>query len=643
MISETPDISSWNIIAQCIWNYKSEAEFSRRNREIQNRLNFEIFNLRQDYSHKKRGQSKEFLDKQSKSVDQLSAFLQQGLMDVGSWFRVYLKEGVDPSKQKIDPQTAQKLLLDQLDKNKFPNFFNDCLKYGLLGSLMIVKVGGEEVDRSEFEARPEMFGLTGRRKLIRKDKKVWELRLNLVRQEDYFPDPNINPNNKRLYELQRIEMDYHDLLKLAEAYPDDFDIDAVRRIAPSIDELQKAKKARETGQNVTYNIYRRRVTIFECWGTLIERGTGKIIMENCVSAIDMQGNVIRPPKKNPYWHGKSPFVTSPIIRVPNSVWHRALMDAPTRHNVSLNELYNLMVDAAMMEVHGIKQLHGSWMENPDQASEGIAPGTTILANNSCPPGAKVLERVDTSALTAQAVQMFQLINNEYQASALTNDTRLGSLPSREVKATEIVASNQSLTGVMNGIVKVIEEEFVEPLLERCWLTMCQHMNDLDSKDVQALVGNQQSAIISNMSQEELFAETVTGHKYKVFGLSTTLNKIQDFRKITSLLQSIGSSPMMMQEFMRKYSMTKLLGEIVKSLDIDEEKITMDQNEAKQHQMEAQMMQQQQQQEAMGNTQGGEGTNPQSQIPQMSAQETGNEGNLAMRHAGMNNIGMTNPQ
>lgn len=634
-IGDTTPISFPDPVAQSIWSYKEESENARRNRHMQNRMNFECYHLRQDWGHKRRGQSKEFLAKQSIAVEQLCAFLQQGLMDLGDWFHVDLEPGVDPAKQKIHAKTIENLLLRQLEKNKFPNFFNDTLKLGLLGALMIVKVGGKYVNRSEFEARVESVELgKQKRTLVRKDKQIWKLALSLIRQEDYFPDPT----GDGLYEIQRIEMDWHKLKQIAEDNPGDFDMAAVNNITFSVDELQKAQKSRETGQNVTQSQYRRRVTIYECWGTIVERTTGEILHENVVAAIDYQGNVIRPPKKNPFWHNGSPFVVSPIIRVPHSVWHKALMDAPTRHNLAENELYNLNLDASMMEVHGIKQLHSSWLENSNQVSEGIPPGTTLLVNSSCPPGAKVLERVDTSALTPAAINMLNIIDREFQQSALTNDTRLGNAPQRQVKATEIVASNQALAGVMNGIVKVIEEEMVSPLLDKCWLTMTQHMNDLDGEEVRAIVGEEQGRLVSSMSPEEIFAETALGHKYKVFGLSTTLNKIQDFRKIQSLLQSIGTSPMMMQEFTRKYSMPKLLGEIIKSLDIDDEKLLATPQEQAQRQQEMQM---QAQAEAQGeNTEGGRGTNPQSQIPQAAASSQ-SEGTIAPFRAQMN-MGMTRP-
>lgn len=638
MINRTPPISKMDPVSQCIINYKEEAQTGRRIRETLNAQNFDCYNLKQDYSHKRRGQSKDFLPKQATATEHISYSLQQGLMDLGAWFRIGPEDALDPKQMQIRPEEVQKLLERQLEKNNFPNFFNDTIKLGLLGSLMIVKVGGCYKNKPKFEVKDQESDDLGATKktLWRKDKKVWELELSLVRQEDFFPDPK----GSGLYRIERIEMDWHELIKYAKDYPGTFDLKAVMQMTSQIDDLQEGKKSRETNQNVTYSQYRKRVTFYECWGTLLEQNTGEVIMENCVSACDLQGNLIRPPKKNPLWHGKDPYVTCPIIRVPKSVWHKALMDAATRQNMSINELYNLMVDGSMMGVHGIKQLHTSWLEDPSQVSDGIAPGTTLLVNSQCPPGAKVLERVDTAALTQESVTMFNIIDREFQQGSLANDTSLGSMPQRQVKATEVVASNQSLTGIMNGIVKVIEGELVAPLLEKCWLTMTQHMNDLDEKVMGSILGEDRANYISSLSKEELFAATAEKMVYKVFGLSLTLNKIQDFRKIQALLQSIGSSPLMMQEFQRKYSMTKLMGEIIKSLDIDEEKIEMDAQEAAQHQQEQQQaMQMQMMQQSQGNQQGAS-PNMQSQIPQMSANK-GQDMGIAP-HRAANNIGMTHP-
>lgn len=325
---------------------------------------------------------------------------------------------------------------------------------------------------------------------------------------------------------------------------------------------------RETDQSRTYSDYRVRVKLTECWGDIIEPVTGEVLYKNVTWTIANDTVLVSKPKPNPFWHGKIPFVVAPITRVPHSVWHRAPMDAATRHNIAMNELYNLMVDAGMMSVFGIKQIRTDWLEDDREVADGIRPGMTIRASAACPPGGAVIQRVDEGALSPEALNMFNLINSEFAQAAMTNDLRLGSMPSRAVKATEVVEASQSITAMFSGIAKQIESEFIEPILDLAWQTIMQNANDLDSDDIAASIGIQTTNKMLMMTPEERFAETSQGHKFKVYGVTQTLNKQKDFRKLTSLLQTIGSSEVLVEAFIRKFSFEKLLGEIVRSLDIE---------------------------------------------------------------------------
>ncbi len=558
-----------NSVVTTTFSYIEQAMFAKTTRMLRNRDNFEAYHLRDDFQHKIKGQSREFLSKQQRATDQLTSFLTQGLIDVGMWFKVETEPGVSDEDKILSDDHSQKLLKRQLAKNKFPYLIADAVKLGLLASLMIIKVGSKKTTKTKFRASQTEDGP----KLERIEKEVSEIDLQLVRQEDYLPDPT----GDGLYELQRIEMDRHKLLQIARDNPDVYNIEAVKNLPGDTEEDQDAKKSTETNQNHhTIRQTRRRVIIWEGWGTILEPGgMGEVLHKNVVWAISDSGVLIRPPKPNPFWHGKSPFMTAPIIRVPHSVWHRAVMDAATMHNHTLNEQFNYNVDAALMSTFGIRQIHTDWLEDANQVSEGIAPGTTLQVNALAPPGAKVLETVSTSTPDRQGIEMFNIIDREFQQSSMVNDVSLGNLPERTVKATEIVASNQALSGVFQGIVKGIEEQFLSPLLEKCFAVMMQNVDDFDQAAVKALIGDEAGVRLQAMSKEERFAKTVEGKKFKVFGLSTTINKINDFRKLTTLLQTIAGSEPLMIEFQKGNSMQKFLKEIFTSLDIDPEKFQAD--------------------------------------------------------------------
>lgn len=551
--------------------YREESDAARKNRMDLNEINFDAYHLRQDYSHKKSGQSREFLAKQQMAVEQISSFISQGLVDINQWFSVEKAPGSDV--KLLTPREVEGVLQCQIDKVGMLSFMEDAMKLGLLGSIMICKAGGKFSQKPKYYTEAKIENGSPRKVLKKEYKKIWNMDWSMVRQQDYYPDPT----GRGLYELQNIYMDLHEVEALAKGEDALYDMEVFKQIGQSGDNddlIQKEYRSRETGQNVDTDSSRVVVKLTEGWGTLVDK-TGKVVMDNCTWTVANDRWLIAKPKKNPFWHGMSPFVVTPIIRVPHSVWHRALMDAATRHNIAINELYNLIIDGGMMSTFGIKQLRPDWLEDTNQVSDGIFPGITLEANSKCPPGGKVLERIDTSSLSAESLNVFNMINSEFQQSSLTNDLRMGVLPARAVKATEVVEASQSITSVLTGTAKKIEQDFIQRLMNMSWMNIAQHFDQLDFDEIAAVVGEQKAYQLFAMGPEEIFADTAMGLKYKVFGVSRTLNKVKDFRKLTSLLQTIGSSEVLIEEFIKKYSFEKFLGEIMDSLDINTDKIKHD--------------------------------------------------------------------
>ncbi len=161
-------------IVTTTWGYKNEAEIARKKRMDRNRRNIDIYHLRQDYSHKQQGQSKEFLARQQVATDQLVSFLTQGLIDLGLWFSVKSLKGAD--EPVLTNDEIQKIIQRQLEKNDFYYKINDVLKVGALESLMIIKVGGMMSQKGQFVSKVSDDG-TDRRELQRIEKPVWDLKM----------------------------------------------------------------------------------------------------------------------------------------------------------------------------------------------------------------------------------------------------------------------------------------------------------------------------------------------------------------------------------------------------------------------------------------------------------------------------------
>ncbi len=602
-------------IINCLQKYRNESSLARKTRIDQNRINYDIYHLRQDYTYKTKGQSREFLPKVAMGVEQAANFLQQGLADIGDWFKVEAQPGMNEDAMKVSPKTVYTLLENSLNKLNFMSKVGEAAKLGLIGSLMVAKVGGRYVNKPIFRAVNELSNGSFKKKLVKKENKVWELDISLIRQEDWFPDPT----GRGLYEMQDIWMDYHEVLRLATGKDAIYDLETVKQVQGGTQDNmgidKEYQKARETGQDVTYHGYRKQIKITEIWGNILDPN-GELIYENVVCTIANDQWVIQKPTPNPYWHGKSPYVKCAIITVPHSVWGRALMDSPSMLNRASNEMFNLILDGGLMSVHGIKQIKKHYLEDPTQIEDGIEPGDTLLANAMCPPGEKVLDRVDTATVPQDGLNVLNLLNQELNVSMLTNDLRMGVASFRQVKATEVVEASQTISSMFSGMAKQIEDLFISDILELSWATQAQFIDEMDEKELSALLTDKVKASLLALGAEELFAETVQGFKFRTFGISATLNKQKDFTKLTGLLQTIGSSQVLQEEFIKKYDFGKFLTEIMHSLDINSYKLQADEKAG------GDLSGQPPGQPGMAQ---GEMPNAQSQIPQAAA--AGNQGDL----------------
>jgi hypothetical protein len=558
-------------IVDWIISCRNEADEAKRSRVSQNKLNYDMYHLKYDFSHKEEGQSQEVLSKQSMAVEQIKSFFQQALADLGDWWKCEPHFADNEQGLLVRPHEVTKLTNYFLQDARYFSHVGNSIQSALLASLAISKTSGCLKTKPKFVARKKGRGASLKRWVEKVEDKSWEMKFDSVRAENYYPDPK----GKGLYEIEDMWPDFHELLYLAES-DEDYDLEMIKGLSRSdmSDVEENSGRSRETGQDIPVPGHRVQPKVTEYWGTILHPTSGEVMYENIQAVVVNDTHLVMQPRPNPLWHQKSPYTASPLLEVANSVWHKALMDAPTMHNRALIEIYNLMVDAAMKQVHAISQLRKDALDNPAQVQNGIPAGTTLMVNSMLPPGAKVMESVTSVVIPPEAFNMSNLMQQEFNASALTSDLRAGVTPFREQKATAVVEQSQTITSVFQGMAKNWEARQSMRELELAWMTTCQNWDLIDKEVFKGLFGPQRGEELAQLAPQDVFANTVGAIRFKVFGISLTLSKSNDFRKLTTLLQTVFSNPALTELFMQKYDPAKLLGEIMTSLDIDKEKIEL---------------------------------------------------------------------
>ncbi|HKZ42273.1 MAG TPA: hypothetical protein VJ044_15020, partial [Candidatus Hodarchaeales archaeon] len=327
-----------NHILEC----RKEADDARKKRLSKNRLNVDMFLGEQDFSYKQPGQSTEFLPKMPIAVEQMCAFVKRGLVQFGDWFSAQPGKGYP---NILTPEQIRELMKVYLNKiattnNKyttFPTLMTDAVKSGLLESLIILKVHGFMSPERAFSIEPgeplidpETLNVQYPEQLVATEKRIWRPRIDLVRAEDYYPDPT----GRGLYEIHEVERDISAVVEMADAGI--YDASVLNQIEEDFTkESDQRRTESQRGQSEAQSPdFRKRIVITEYWGSLLD-SRGRFAERNIVCALANRKYLIRKPEPNPFWHGESPFVAGSILRVPHSVWHKALYDHASQLNVAL--------------------------------------------------------------------------------------------------------------------------------------------------------------------------------------------------------------------------------------------------------------------------------------------------------------------
>lgn len=557
-------------VISMINQFRKESDEARRQVIARADRNWQTFLGKQDFSHKQEGQSAEFLPKVPVSAEQLAALIKRGMVQFGDYFSVDIDQQLGQLVSGAQLRAMLKPFLNDLwgpnnNPSRFSTVISDGVKVALLKNLIILKVHGGTMIRRKFEFERTQ---DGEPQVKSDDSKEWKLRIDLVRLEDYYPDPT----GAGLYEIHRVERDFHEVEAMADAGI--YDKSVVKLLEgrsssrPEDEDLSEADK--NQGETTSPG-FRKRVLLDEFWGTMLD-SDGRIVHRNCVATVANERYLIRPPEPNPFWHQESPFIVSPLVRVPFSVWHKAIYDHASDLNLAINEMFNLMLDGGMAAVWGIKQIRLEDLEDPSQVENGIKQGVTLAVKQTLPHNAKVLETISEGDVPKDAMAVFEFLNREFTSAAMTNELKLGALPPKQVLATEVLESSQSQNLMLDGLVADVELNVISEALRKAFLCMLQNAEDIPEVAFTSATDKKVALAIMRASPEERFALFAGRCQFRVNGLSATMTRALDFQKVMALLQAVGTQPLLLQAFMKKFSPDRTLEHLIRTLNINPETI-----------------------------------------------------------------------
>lgn len=545
--STDPDSTRSRELVQALETYRFEADNARKGglnpRDQKWEENLNLYWNRTDFSKKKDWQAKETMPEVPQYVDRFAAAMKEALVAGNDGFYTV----VDPADTENDISGSLKRMMDvwlsRVSRTQtgqllpFSAVFEEQMKLGaMMACSMIVTWKGDVPG-----GRVAMETVDPRQ--------VW-----------------LDPTYRNLYRIRRIELDRHDLMKMAKEMDGKgkpiYNLPEMHRLMSGLWAKDLADKEAASGHGQQISSGRSPITLDEYIATVVN-AQGEVIADRSLMVVANQDCLVRGPEVNPFMHETDWLVYSPLITAPNSVYGRSYMEDFAGVASTFQELTNMLLDAVHTSALKIFAIVPSMLINPEQAMQGIRPNMTFLVEdgfNAKDFGAAL----DMGTLSPDAVRMWESMKKELSEAAGINEIGLGQFaPKGRTSATEINQTQQSSSALIRSVAQTVEMRVLDPALDLGWKTGLQHAR-ADDKLLQAAAGPELYAALIGR-RKELIQRPLT---FQARGISQLIRKSNMLKSYMGILQLISSNDMLMQEFLKVVDPDKFLIKLFELSDID---------------------------------------------------------------------------
>jgi hypothetical protein len=423
--------------------YLSESRDNAREWQERSRRSWDMVHGRIDWSHKRPDQSKVHLNRVGLAQEQIKAQVKQGLMNFDEWLVVEPEPGFESPLMNLSE--AKRMVIRGIRRTNAKAKITDNVGIAAIENLMATKLQPITIEKR---------GPGGTKK---KEFHIEHIPLNI---RNYYPDAKLS----ELYEFHEVELDRYKVLELSAENPTaqkPYILSRVKKLATgSKTRIEEQHEEQDRGNDVKLDRTDRRkqVILHEFWGTVLDENGevmewkksdgSKLLMKNVVVTMANEEAIISEPMPFPCWDGTSNFVITQLLRTNINMYGKGLLQPGVEMNRAEDELLNAGIDAGLKEAYNVNVLKIHGMAKRGQASGGIKYGDTILQNNQLAPGEKLLDTVRTGQVPPGLLSILQVVQSAGNENMRLNEVALsGNLPSKQVRATELVAAQQTIQGL----------------------------------------------------------------------------------------------------------------------------------------------------------------------------------------------------
>jgi len=480
---------------------------------------WDMYRNQQDYSKKEAWQSQVCLPEGMGVIRKAQSLIKTPL--TGDFFNITGGSKPQDLKERIDE------LMRSTDVN-FVQHIIEAIGSGLVFGIAILKVTHRFVKSTTIEVNPQ----TGSVEQVVKEKPVPCYEVKDPRTTFFLiDDPTRFMIEEEMYPLS-------DVLTWADDKAKGYDKKQIKEMAKVDYGTEPTEEVKERLKDLDIdeatNKYRKQVLIQRYWGDVTNEN-GEVVDRNCYFEMANGEYLILPPKPNPYWHKKLPFITCSPLRVIFRKTGQSLLEGMRTIQSTMNNIVNMQVDALKYELLGIPEIDTSKVLNPAELS-ALVPGRLIRRVPGASLGPAVTIDRPTSFSNAP-IHMLEILRRAAQNAHFVTDIVMGlpTVKGEQATATEITQKGGESTQAFQGLANDFEDYLIVPAIELTTFNILQYDDFIDT-------ANPRLTVYKNMNRTQRIAALQGEYKFESRGISSFLEMQQNFQRITGITQMLAKIP-----------------------------------------------------------------------------------------------------
>lgn len=498
------------IWAECLSNYMCEADFSK----------------------KKDWQFKVVVPISKPKIKKATRLIKRIMVSTGQYFdfdTVLTKDDDDKIKQC---NLTKRILHLYLRSAKFVDTFAEALESGFTMAMMIMKFWvGEKEDHfsiGERETIDYIKSNTLKCKAIN-PLNFWFSKDKTIQIEDEWitlPD---------LVEIQgtakKDKDTIYDVKEIEKAVKGDY--------SAKIKDVDK-ERLKKLGIEDAQNKYRKDVKLTHFWGPLITKDN-KIEKKNCHFCVVNEIYLIVPPRDNPFWHKKSPYVFDSPLNVIFRHVGKALMEDVRGIENAIGKFIGLQLDNLLWQMLGVREVDEMAFDEAGRTdTKELFPGKTVRRR----PGysGKAFQFHELGVAPETAMPMLQELKMVHEEEHGVSQYVQAQVDTKRETATAYSGKKQDVMGDFHSIALDIERGFLVDCIDRSRDLVIQYLIDDTSDSGIKAIFKDESEDFDALTVRERRLMIMTDLDIVGRGISIFFEREEKLNKLGSYVKFLNAMP-----------------------------------------------------------------------------------------------------